>query len=175
MQKHLIWIVPVLSLTGLAVLFWLPHNQEKRTVGNSSAQFPSIAISNHAAPTTHAGSNSTSASEHVNQGTKSLEEGNVDAAIEHYQKAVALNPEDEDAHYNLGLAYARKGDARAAEEQYREALRIYPEYSEAHNNLGNLLAAQGKLEEAVTHLKEAVSISPTDAAAQNNLGTALAR
>lgn len=115
------------------------------------------------------------ASELLNRGTELLGQGKISEAIELYQTAIKLNPEDEDAHYNLAIALGRHGQHDAAIKEYQEALRIYPDYTEAHINLGNLLVARKQIPEAIQHFREALKIAPDSASAHNNLGNALGR
>jgi len=47
-------------------------------------------------------------------GAASMTSGNVDEAIDAWEKAVAANPKDDFSTYNLGLAYFNKGDKARA-------------------------------------------------------------
>jgi Tfp pilus assembly protein PilF len=111
----------------------------------------------------------------VTEGNELLAQGNYPAAVQQYQQAVAISPEEEDLHYNLAIALAKLGKTEDAKKHYEEALRIFPDYAEAHNNLGNLLMNEGKLEEATAHFREAIKGIPENASFHNNLGTAFAR
>ena len=99
-----------------------------------------------------------------------LAAGDYQGAIELYQKALSLTPDDEDLHYNLGLAYGKAGSITNAENHYREALRLLPDYPEVKNNLGNLLLNSGRIAEAEVLLTEAINLEPRYAIAHNNLG-----
>jgi tetratricopeptide (TPR) repeat protein len=109
----------------------------------------------------------------LNRGTEYLDYGRVETAIDHYLRALAINPEDEEAHFNLGFAYVRQKNTAKAIEHYREAIRLFPDYGEAHNNLGNILVAQKKYDEAMGHYSAAIRISPDNSSALNNLGRCL--
>ncbi len=111
----------------------------------------------------------------LNEGNRLLKLGKVDEAVAQYNRALQLNPDNEDVHFNLGIALARQGKLDEAIAQYREALKLMPDYAEVHNNLGNLLSRQGKLAEAAEEFRAALKIMPEHAAAHNNLGIVLAR
>ncbi len=56
-------------------------------------------------------------------------------AIEHFEKAVRLEPTDAGAHNNLGLALAGAGRLEAAIPHFRQALEIRPGLAEARRAL----------------------------------------
>jgi Flp pilus assembly protein TadD len=101
------------------------------------------------------------------------EAGRIAEAIEHFQQAIRLKPDDAGSYNNLGLALASSGRQPEAIEQYQHAIRLKPGYATAHNNLGNSLLNCGRVPEAIDHYQEAVRLKPDDAAAYNNLGLAM--
>jgi tetratricopeptide (TPR) repeat protein len=66
---------------------------------------------------------------HSNLGVIDLEEDRIDAAIDHFQQALRVNPSSFDARYNLATAYTRAGEREKARGQYLELLRLMPETS----------------------------------------------
>lgn len=67
-------------------------------------------------------------------GVIAYQRGRLNEAIESLQKAVRLDPEDEDALYQLGLCYLDRGWTQKASERFRAALELNPnriEYQEA--------------------------------------------
>lgn len=83
-----------------------------------------------------------SAPAHSLLGTIAYERGRLAQAIEHFQKAVRLDPDDEDALYQLGLCYLDRGWTQKAAERFQAALELNPnriEYEEA----SKLLAPSG--------------------------------
>ena len=67
-------------------------------------------------------SNSQAAMFALNTGAARLKEGNLDAAIERFQAAIGLDPENPEGYRQLAEALEKKGDRRAAE-QARERRR----------------------------------------------------
>ena len=111
----------------------------------------------------------------ANQGNQFLTNGAFAEAIQSFQAAIAITPEDEDLHYDLGIAYAQLGKTNEAVKAYEKALELFSDYAEVHNNLGNLLMKMGRLDEAQKHFEEAVKNSPENGSFRNNLGSLLAR
>ena len=110
---------------------------------------------------------------HNNLGLALLQEGDVDEAISHYQKALQINSDYAELHYNFGIALLQNGDVDEAIAQYQTALQIKPGYAEAHINLGIALLQKGNVDEAITHFQTALQIKPDYAEAYINLGIAL--
>ena len=52
-------------------------------------------------------------------------------AIEHYQRALRINPDFADAHTNWGLALAQQGKMIEAMEHFQQALQIKPSQAQA--------------------------------------------
>src|SRR2546428_7392326 len=74
-----------------------------------------------------------------NLGNVLYEQGKLTEAIEHYQRALRIQPDYARAHGNWGVALARQGKPAEAIEHYREALAIQPDYADAHYNRGKAL------------------------------------
>lgn len=53
--------------------------------------------------------------------------GNIDTAIHHLQRAIALDPQKSAFHYNLGQVYAATGRPDKAREHYNRALELKPD------------------------------------------------
>jgi len=101
--------------------------------------------------------------------------GKLDAAITHYQEALAISPNYAAAHYNLGNALYDKGRLDEAIAHYQKALQIQPDSEEAHYNLGLALLRKGSVDEAIRHFQQALQIQPGLADAHYNLGLAFFR
>jgi tetratricopeptide (TPR) repeat protein len=103
-------------------------------------------------------------------GNSLLNRGRVDEAVEHFQKALALQPESAAFHASLGYAYCQAGRVDESIIQFQKALEIQPDSAEVHNGLGFSLFQMGRVNEAITHFQRALAIDPDFAKAHNNLG-----
>ncbi|MBF0358324.1 MAG: tetratricopeptide repeat protein [Magnetococcales bacterium] len=109
----------------------------------------------------------------LNQAMAMQQSGQLDAAINWYQNALAINPENGVPLSNMGLALHNKGRLDEAVASYQKALAINADNTGTLFNLGNVLKEQGKLDEAVTTYQKVISIKPDDADAYNNLAITL--
>jgi tetratricopeptide (TPR) repeat protein len=57
----------------------------------------------------------------VNAGNLVLEDGDVDGAIAHFERAIRIDPDYPEAHHNLGVAYRRAGRRSDAVRELRRA------------------------------------------------------
>jgi len=103
-----------------------------------------------------------------------METGKVDEAIEHYPRALALNPDYSEACNNLGEALTGKGLVKEAIAEFEKAVRLDPGYVVAHANLGVVFGRSGQTDKAIFHLRKVVEGKPDAADARSNLAQALA-
>ena len=96
-----------------------------------------------------------------------------DDAVERYQKALEINPNNARAHLALGTALAMQGLLDEARAHFWEAIRLEPEVAEAHGKLGVVLQRLGKFEDAVEPCRAALGIDPQDPTAHVTLGLVL--
>ncbi|OGW05284.1 MAG: hypothetical protein A2889_06230 [Nitrospinae bacterium RIFCSPLOWO2_01_FULL_39_10] len=61
--------------------------------------------------------------------------GMYDEAIGNYEKAISIDPKDENLYYNLGRAYKETGDYKTAYEKVKKALELKPDFKEAQEYL----------------------------------------
>jgi tetratricopeptide (TPR) repeat protein len=106
------------------------------------------------------------------QGNDLMEEGRVTEALEYYQRALKIYPQDPDIITNVGSALARTGQLPEAMQKYQEALRLQPNHMRAHMNLGNVLLQTGRTHDAIAEYQKALALDPDNAPARYNLGNA---
>jgi tetratricopeptide (TPR) repeat protein len=87
------------------------------------------------------------------------DQGKLDEAIQHFERALQLRPDYADALNNLGFALAKQGRWDEAIQHYERTLQLRPDYAEAHCNLGIALAKQGRWDEAITQLQQALALA----------------
>jgi Flp pilus assembly protein TadD len=100
-----------------------------------------------------------------------LSRRDIEKAVAHLKKAVAIAPQYAAALNSLGTIAYQARKFQEAEAYFRESLKQNPETYSALVNLGGAVAAQGKIEESLTVNLEAVRIRPDDALAQSQLGS----
>ena len=108
-----------------------------------------------------------------NLGVLQFQKGDLDDAIEEYERSLRLNPDYPEAHYNLGGALLQKGQIDEAMEHSRKALQLQPNDSDAHVVLGNVLMAKRDIDGAINEYARALALRPEDSNAHYNLATAL--
>lgn len=83
--------------------------------------------------------------------------GEAEAAVQEYQKAVALAPSSAAAHAGLGGAYERVGQSEAAAEHFLRAVQLEPQNPAHYRTLARLYDGQGRLDLAIVALRDGVS------------------
>ncbi len=106
-----------------------------------------------------------------NKAQDALSRRDVDEAVAHLKKAVAIAPQYAAALNSLGTIAYQTRQFKEAEAYFRDSLKQDPGAYSALVNLGGALAAQGKIQESLTVNLEAVRIRPDDALAQSQLGS----
>src|SRR5712692_2649083 len=81
-------------------------------------------------------------------------EGELDRAIEHYQRSIAVYATAE-AHTFLGWTLSFQGRLEEATAECLRAIEIDPEFGNPYNDIGVYLMQQGKLDEAIPWLEKA--------------------
>lgn len=85
----------------------------------------------------------------------------IDKCIFHYEKALATNPNLEQAVYNIGVLYSRKGKVDDAIRLYMRLIREHPNNAQAHYNLAVLYDNQTKNNErAIHHYSRYLQLEP---------------
>jgi tetratricopeptide (TPR) repeat protein len=83
--------------------------------------------------------NPNDAEAHGNLANALLEQGQIEAAIAHYQNAIALRPNVPGIYYNLGNAFRQQNQLEAAITQFRRAIALDPTYVDAYLQLATVL------------------------------------
>jgi tetratricopeptide (TPR) repeat protein len=112
---------------------------------------------------------------HNNLGNALKNQGKIEEAIVHFNKALQINPGYSKAHNNLGTALASQGKTDEAIKHFGIALYINPNYAAAHSNIGVALAGRNEIEKAIVHFRAALRLKPNSANVHSNLGAALVR
>lgn len=105
-----------------------------------------------------------------NLGNVLLAKGKTEEAINQFQEALRLKPDEAMTHFDYGNALKTQGKLDQAAREYREAVRLHPAYAEAHNNLG---VTEGATDDAISQYLLAIQYEPDYGDAYHNLGFAL--
>ena len=97
----------------------------------------------------------------------------LDEALDHFRRAVELDPASAPARTNLGQLLLDRGQAEEALPHCQEAVRLQPDLAALHHNLGNALRTLGRLVEARAAYLEALRLDPDLAVAHAHLGLIL--
>ena len=106
-------------------------------------------------------------------GAQELAAGQIDQAIDAFQKGVQVKPEAREGWYNLGVAYGRKRLHQKEAEAYQKALELDPKYVNAWHNLGLAWYDLGQKDKAIEALTKAAQLDESAQDAWNNLGVVM--
>ncbi len=112
----------------------------------------------------------------VNQGNEAYRKGDFAKAIEHYNQALKINPENEHAKVNMAIAYNKSNKKEEANKLYNEALKSVKDNglkSTINYNKGVNQAKEEKYKEAIEDFKSALRTNPNDQQARENLQFAI--
>lgn len=100
-----------------------------------------------------------------------------DLALEHYQKAVQIDPEFAVGHFAAGNILRRQGQPEQAIPAYEKALKLQPRNvfftHQFYSGRGLALLAQGKADAAIVDFERAIQLNFTNVEALHGLGKAL--
>lgn len=103
-------------------------------------------------------------------------QGNTNGAIEHFRKAIALNPRLPGAHFELAELLHSSSDPKVkqqAEKEFHAALADNPLDEKAELRLGEIELARGDVNHAFENYSKAVTLQPGDSDAKLGLAKTL--
>jgi len=114
------------------------------------------------------------AAEHNDQGTRYLEQGELDKAQRRFELALEFNPDYPEPYNNLCLVAVKRGQFPKAKELCIKALRLNNDFALAHNNLGYVyLHGDQNPAKAADQFRAALRLTPGYVEARYNLCLAL--
>ncbi|PYX28861.1 MAG: hypothetical protein DMG77_14610 [Acidobacteria bacterium] len=115
-----------------------------------------------------------SAQMHQSLAHEDARQGNTDAAIAQYRKAIAINPHLPGVHFELAeLLHTSTDLKKEAEQEYHTALLENPQDQKAILRLAEMDAQKGNIEQAYKQYTKAVELQPADAEAKLGLAKTL--
>lgn len=88
-------------------------------------------------------------------------------AVDHFNRALTLAPDDYDANYNLALVQMMKGELSEALARLRHLVRLYPNNSSLWNDMAVLWANQKRTARALGAYSRALRVDPNDSRTRN--------
>jgi len=89
-------------------------------------------------------------------------EDKAEEALQHFDRAIEINPNDSDAWYYRGDTLADLGKYEEAIASFNRAIEIKPDHHEAWISRGLVLAILGRFNEAIDSYDRAIEIKPDD-------------
>jgi tetratricopeptide (TPR) repeat protein len=105
-------------------------------------------------------------------GRQAIDAKRWNEALNAYNKAIDLNPNDASAYNNRGLAYDNLDKDDQAIADYDKAIELNPAYGEAFNNLAKTYGRRGYYKQAILFYDRVIRLNPKDADAYYNRGNA---
>lgn len=88
------------------------------------------------------------------------EQKEYDKAIEAYQKAIILNPNDDAAYNNIGNVYSQKGEYDKAIKAYQKSIELNPNDNVVYTNMGIAYGRKEEYDKAIDVYKKAIELNP---------------
>lgn len=104
-----------------------------------------------------------------------LQENNFQAALDCFNKAINIEPQNLSLYLHLANTFKLQGSYPQAITVLQQLIQKNPHYTPAYNNLGSVYFAQGNLTEAIHYYRAATKQQPDYCDAFYNLGLALAK
>ncbi len=92
----------------------------------------------------------------INLGSLKKAEGDLTAALDLFDQAIAIDSSLAIAYYNRGTTHRARGYLEEAIADYQRAIDLDPDYAQAYQNLGVALFKLGKLPEALESFRQAL-------------------
>jgi protein O-mannosyl-transferase len=106
-----------------------------------------------------------------NRGIDQMNRGDLDQAIEDYNKAIEIHPDSPLGYNNRGDAYLNQGDFEQAISDYTRAMELDPRFVEAYYNRGTAYLKLGEFPQALADFDMAIRVNPDYSRAYYNRGT----
>ncbi|MBU1105426.1 MAG: tetratricopeptide repeat protein [Candidatus Riflebacteria bacterium] len=105
-------------------------------------------------------------------GIACFENGEIEAAIQHYKKALKYHSNSAEAHAGMGISAARTGNLKDAVKHLHKAYELNPDCGLLANWLADAYFDNGDLDKAIEYYSEAISKNATDSNAHNDMADA---
>lgn len=96
--------------------------------------------------------------EYREKGYEAQRAGNLDMALNYYQRAIQLNPFDAVVYNDIGIVLEAKGQNDTAKEAYMKSISTDPNYLSAYYNLAALYEKEGDLSQAAYYWRMRINL-----------------
>ena len=97
--------------------------------------------------------------------------GQINGAIEHYSRAIELNPNNANTYHNRGVAYCSKGNYDRAIEDFGKVIELKPNDADGYNSRGEVYSNEREYDGAIRDFTKALALNPNHAHTYYNRGT----
>ena len=153
-------VIPVVLKKPMLEYLQKYHNISAKTVYNDLHGFIRIQDIHH------------KAYEAFYRGLSAADKGDLDKAIQNYDKAIELKPDFFGAYNSRGIAYSRKGDFDTAIKDFTTAIELKPDFAGAYNNRGIAYVKKRDFDKAIQNYDKAIELKPRLAEAYCGRGVA---
>jgi len=91
-------------------------------------------------------------------------------AIEHYNKALAANPDFAQAYNMIGYCQSQLGNYEESENAFKSYIKMVPNNPNPHDSYAELLMKMGKYDESIAQYNQALKIDPDFISAYRGIG-----
>lgn len=142
------------------------QQQPEAVVGSAPAVQPPSTFTAASTPTAPQAAPSSPAEQHNQKGRELFDAGNVEGAIEEFQAAISVDPNNASYHCNLAIAYDEDQQDDEAKAEYEEALRLDPNDLQTLLCLGYMYNENDDTEMANEVWGKILQLAPDSAEAQ---------
>lgn len=104
-----------------------------------------------------------------------MEVGRHEEAKPHFEKSLAVTPDEPKVLYGLGMSHVKSAEWAAAEKCFERAIELDPKSADGFYGLGVTCANQGRLSEGVKYFEQSLELNAADPLTHFELANALAQ
>lgn len=109
------------------------------------------------------------AQKELDKGNEALSEEKFDKAKQHFEKAIQIYPQFDQAYNNLGVVLMKTGDKAAGKQAFEKALAVNDKSARAYVNLGKIAVQEERYDEALKLFTSSLTIEPLNSEAFNGI------
>ncbi len=107
---------------------------------------------------------------YINMGKSYNYKGEYDKALEYFQKAIELNPKNDDAYSGMGVSYYQQKEYDIAIESYQKAIELNPKNDNGYLIIGGSYYNKEEYDRALEYFQKAIELSPKNDNAYGAMG-----